>query len=91
MEPTNIAASRAAERLVAQGYPPERMLVLRAERAFRSSPPPVGVRSVRIQDYRADDKVQLIIGTVQVLSRIHLHRIRCECVMLKPPAAVVVS
>lgn len=67
------------------------MLVVKAQHAFHSTPPPPGVRSVRIQDYQPDDNVQLIVATVQVLSRIPLHRVRSECVMLKPPAAVVVS
>lgn len=90
-EPTNNAVNRAVERLLRQGYPAHKMLVVKAQHAFHSTPAPPGVRSVRIQDFRTDDAVQLIIGTVQVLSRIPLHRVRSECVMLKPPAAVVVS
>lgn len=89
-EPTNEAASQAAMRLIGKGYPAEKLLLVQGELAFASGPRVHGVRSVRITEYEPDDKVQILIGTIQVLARIRLRKDRCVNVMLKPPLSIVV-
>jgi hypothetical protein len=47
--------------------------------------------ATKITDYQPDDQIQLLIGTVQVLSRISINKNADEGLWQKPPATVIVS
>lgn len=89
-EPTNEAVNRTVKRLKDKGYPLDQLEVVRGEHAFRTAFRVPGVRYTLITEFNPDENTQLLVGTVQVLARIGLHRDSHVGVMLKPPATVVV-
>lgn len=89
-EPTNEAVNRTVKRLKDKEYPLNQLEVVRGEHAFRTAFRVPGVRYTLITEFNPDENTQLLVGTVQVLARIGLHRDSHVGVMLKPPATVVV-
>lgn len=89
-QPTNDSVNRTVTRLKKKGFPLDRLLVVRGEHAFGTARRVDGVTYVKVTRYYPNDGIQLIVGTVNVLARLRLHRDNTVSVMLKPPAAVLV-
>jgi hypothetical protein len=87
--PTNVNAAGTAARLIKKGIPSERVLHIVAEQhAARNEN--LKDRIVRITNYKSNDTVQVIIGTIQVLSRIGVNKDRSEALWQKSPLMILV-
>lgn len=87
--PTNALAFKSVERLHKKGFDMRFVLHVVAEQ-IDFDPKRAFCRIVRINDYEQDDGIGIIVGTVQLLSRIGILHDNARNLFMKPPLLFVV-
>jgi hypothetical protein len=85
-----VNAKATVRRLLSKGVPEHKMVHIIGEQQALASTT-MDKTQVRITDYEPDDKTQLLIGTIQVLSRISMNKNTEMSLYQKPPLLVIVK
>lgn len=87
--PTNALAFKTVERLHRKGFNMDTILHLVAEQVeYTASNTPCS--TIRINDFKPDDKIGVIVGTAQLISRLGLLQDNAGTLFMKPPMLAVV-